>query len=192
MEKELYPLNVAQELQYLPIRTTGSQRTCNISVFCGLQSEIDFGLLKHAVQDEFKRADCLRLRFTAPDANGNIMQYVADHDDRDIALLNLSGMSMAEADSLLQQKSYEEYDRPDIPMATFTMVKMPEGYNGLYIHIDHRLTDSTALIVTVNDIMEIYCHYRFGSPYPAPLASFIEVLKKDLAKANNQKRQAKD
>ena len=179
-------------LQYLPIRETGTQRCCNISVFCGLQSPIDFGLLKHAVQDEFERADCLRLRFTAPDADGNVMQYIVDHDDRDVPMLDLSGMSMTEADAYLQAKTYEEFNAPDIPMAEFTMVKMPEGYNGLYIHIDHRLTDSTALIVTVNDIMEIYCHYRFGSAYPAPLASFIEVLKKDLAKANNPKRQEKD
>ena len=192
MQKELYPLNVGQMLQYLPIRETGTQRCCNISVFCGLQSPIDFGLLKHAVQDEFERADCLRLRFTAPDADGNVMQYIVDHDDRDVPMLDLSGMSMTEADAYLQAKTYEEFNAPDIPMAEFTMVKMPEGYNGLYIHIDHRLTDSTALIVTVNDIMEIYCHYRFGSAYPAPLASFIEVLKKDLAKANNPKRQEKD
>ena len=192
MQKELYPLNVGQMLQYLPIRETGTQRCCNISVFCGLQSPIDFGLLKHAVQDEFERADCLRLRFTAPDADGNVMQYVVDHDDRDVPFLDLSGMSMTEADAYLQAKTYEEFNAPDIPMAEFTMVKMPEGYNGLYIHIDHRLTDSTALIVTVNDIMEIYCHYRFGSDYPAPLASFVEVLKKDLAKANNPKRQEKD
>ena len=192
MQKELYPLNVGQMLQYLPIRETGTQRCCNISVFCGLQSPIDFGLLKHAVQDEFERADCLRLRFTAPDENGNVMQYVVDHDDRDVPFLDLSGMTMHEADAYLQTKTYEEFNAPDIPMAEFTMVKMPEGYNGLYIHIDHRLTDSTALIVTVNDIMEIYCHYRFGSEYPAPLASFIEALKKDLEKANNSKRQSKD
>ncbi|MBQ6907802.1 MAG: Smr/MutS family protein, partial [Clostridia bacterium] len=76
MQKELYPLNVGQMLQYLPIRETGTQRCCNISVFCGLQSPIDFGLLKHAVQDEFERADCLRLRFTAPDADGNVKLQV--------------------------------------------------------------------------------------------------------------------
>ena len=192
MEKVLYPLNVGQELQYLPIRRTGSQRTCSISIFSGLQTQIDFGLLKHAVQDELKRADCLRLRFTAPDENGDIMQYVADRDDRDIPFLDLSGMTMAEADAVLQQKGFEEFNEPDRPMVEMTLVKMPEGYNGLYIHIDHRLTDSTALIVNANDIMEIYCHYRFGSPYPAPLASFIDVLQKDLAKAANPKRQARD
>ena len=192
MEKKLYPLNVGQMLQYLPIRETGTQRCCNISVFSGLQTEIDFGLLKKCVQDEFRRYECLRLRFTAPDENGNVMQYIADSDNRDIPYLDLTDRSMAEADAFLQEKTFEEFNDPDIPMVEVTMVRMPEGYNGVYIHIDHRLVDSSGLIVMVNDIMELYCHYRFGSPYPKPLASFEEVLQQDLKKASNEKRRAKD
>ena len=192
MEKTLYPLNVGQMLQYLPIRETGTQRCCNISVFSGLQTEIDFDLLKRCIKDEFHRYECLRLRFTAPDENGTIMQYIADRDDRDIPYLDLSDRTMAEADAFLQEKTYEEFSEPEIPMVEITMVRMPEGYNGLYVHIDHRLVDSSGLIVMVNDIMELYCHYRFGSAYPRPLASFEEVLQQDLKKANNEKRRAKD
>ena len=176
MEKTLYPLNVGQMLQYLPIRETGTQRCCNISVFSGLQTEIDFDLLKRCIKDEYRRYECLRLRFTAPDEDGYVMQYIADRDDRDIPFLDLSNLTM----------------REEIPMVEVTMVRMPEGYNGMYIHIDHRLVDSSGLIVMVNDIMELYCHYRFGSEYPKPLASFEEVLKGDLKKAQNTKRQAKD
>lgn len=33
MDKKLYPLDVGQMLQYLPIRETGTQRCCNISIF---------------------------------------------------------------------------------------------------------------------------------------------------------------
>ena len=83
MEKKLYPLDVGQMLQYLPIRKTGTQRCCNISVFSGLQTEIDFDLLKRCIQDEYRRYECLRLRFTAPDEDGNVQQYIAERDDRD-------------------------------------------------------------------------------------------------------------
>ncbi|MBQ9606040.1 MAG: chromosome condensation protein [Lachnospiraceae bacterium] len=192
MTKKLYPLNVGQMLQYLPIKETGTQRCCNISIFSGLQTEIKFGLLKQCIEEEIKRADCLRLRFTAPDKDGNVMQYIAPNDPRDIPFIDLSGKSMEEADAFLQQKTFEEFNDPDIPMVEFTMVKMPEGYNGMYVHIDHRLTDSSGLIVMINDIMELYCHYRFGSRYPDPLTSFEEVLQTDLEKAGNEKRRAKD
>ncbi len=192
MSKELYPLSVGQQVQYAPIKRTGRQGYANICVFAGLQQPLDFGLLKHAIQDEFVRSDCLRIRFTAPDENGEIMQYIVPHDSRDIPYIDLSHMTMQEADAFLQSKSFEEFNEPDRPMVEFTMVSMPEGYNGMYIHIDHRLTDSSGLIVNVNDIIEIYCHYRHGSPYPEPLSSFVDVLKKDLKKATNTKRLEKD
>ena len=192
VEGKLYPLNVGQMLQYLPIRETGTQRCCNISVFSGLQTAIDFDLLKKCIHDEYQRYECLRLRFTAPDEDGYVQQYIADKDDRDIPFLDLSGLSMKEADDFLQEKTFEEFNEPDIPMVEITMVKMPEGYNGMYIHIDHRLVDSSGLIFMVNDIMELYCHYRFGSDYPDPPASFEEVLISDLNKAQNPKRAAKD
>ncbi|MBQ9632017.1 MAG: chromosome condensation protein [Lachnospiraceae bacterium] len=192
MQRELYPLNVGQLLQYDPIRRTGSQAYCNISLFFGLQVPLDFGLLKHAIQDEIKRAECLRIRFTAPDENGDIMQYIEPVDYRDIPFLDLSHLSLQEADQYLQDHSYKEFAEPDIPMVDFIMVSMPEGYNGVFIHIDHRLMDSSSLIVMIKDILDIYSHFRFGTPYPQPPASFLEVLKKDLKKAANTKRQEKD
>ncbi|MBR1629769.1 MAG: chromosome condensation protein, partial [Lachnospiraceae bacterium] len=192
MPRELYPLNVGQLLQYDPIRRTGSQAYCNISLFFGLQAPLDFGLLKHAIQDEIKRSECLRIRFTAPDKNGDIMQYIEPEDYRDIPYIDLSNMSMEEADKYLQDHSYKEFAEPDIPMLDFVMVSMPDGYNGTFLHIDHRLMDSSSLIVMIKDILDIYCHFRFGTPYPEPPASFIEVLKKDLKKAENTKRQEKD
>ena len=40
--------------------------------------------------------------------------------------------------------------------------------------------------------MQLYIHYRFKSDYPADLADFEMVLEKDLKRANNEKRFAKD
>ena len=44
MDKKLYPLDVGQMLQYLPIRETGTQRCCNISIFSGLQAFVSGSL----------------------------------------------------------------------------------------------------------------------------------------------------
>ena len=72
------------------------------------------------------------------------------------------------------------------------MLKLPEGYNGFFIHMDHRLIDSCGLVVMTNDLMQLYTHYKFGAQYPADLADFETVLQSDLKKANNEKRFAKD
>ena len=58
--------------------------------------------------------------------------------------------------------------------------------------MDHRLIDSCGLIVMINDLMQLYTHYRFGSDFPKDLADFETVLSKDLEKAANKKRFLKD
>lgn len=190
--KEYYPLTAAQKLHYNWMKTYKTQQVSGVSVVASLQAQLDFGLLKKCIQLEFERYGCMRIRFTKPDKEGEIKQYLAAKETRDIPIKDLSGMSMAEADSLMQQWAYETFDGDDIPLCDVTMVKLPEGYNGFFIHMDHRLIDSCGLVVMVNDLMQLYTHYRFKSPYPDNLADFEDVLAKDLKRANNEKRFAKD
>lgn len=190
--KEYYPLTAAQKLHYSWMKTYKTQQVSGVSVVASLQAQLDFGLLKKCIQLEFERYGCMRVRFTKPDGKGEIKQYLAAKEARDIPMKDLSGMSMAEADSLMQQWAYETFDGNDIPLCDVTMVKLPEGYSGFFIHMDHRLIDSCGLVVMINDLMQLYTHYRFQSPYPDKLADFEEVLVKDLKRANNEKRFARD
>ena len=77
-------------------------------------------------------------------------------------------------------------------MNEFIMVSLPDGYEGIYLRIDHMLTDSCGVIFMVNDIMELYCHYIFGTPLPAPMISYKDAVMKDLEKAADPVRFAKD
>ena len=190
--KEYYSLTAAQKLHYNWMKTYKTQQVSGVSVVASLQTELDFGLLKKCIQLEFERYGCMRIRFTKPDGKGEIKQYLAAKEVRDIPMRDLSGMSMAEADSLMQQWAYETFDGNDIPLCDVTMVKLPEGFNGFFIHMDHRLIDSCGLVVMINDLMQLYTHFRFESPYPDNLADFEEVLMKDLKRANNEKRFARD
>lgn len=190
--REYYPLTAAQKMHHDWILDYKTQQVSGVSVIASLQTEIDFGLLKKCIQLEFERYGCMRIRFTKPDANGQVKQYIVEREDRDIPIKNLSGMTMEEADNLMQQWAYETFDGDDIPLCDVTMMKLPDGYNGFFIHMDHRLIDSCGLIVMINDLMKLYTHYRFGSEYPEDLADFETVLVKDLKRANNEKRFAKD
>lgn len=190
--REYYPLTAAQKMHHDWILDYKTQQVSGVSVIASLQTEIDFGLLKKCIQLEFERYGCMRIRFTKPDANGQVKQYIVEREDRDIPIKDLSGMTMEEADNLMQQWAYETFDGDDIPLCDVTMMKLPDGYNGFFIHMDHRLIDSCGLIVMINDLMKLYTHYRFGSEYPEDLADFETVLVKDLQRANNEKRFAKD
>ena len=190
--RKYYPLTAAQKMHHDWILDYKTQQVSGVSVIASLQTEIDFGLLKKCIQLEFERYGCMRIRFTKPDANGQVKQYIVEREDRDIPIKDLSGMTMEEADNLMQQWAYETFDGDDIPLCDVTMMKLPDGYNGFFIHMDHRLIDSCGLIVMINDLMKLYTHYRFGSEYPEDLADFETVLVKDLKRANNEKRFAKD
>ncbi len=191
MRKE-YPLTAAQNMHHQWIREYNTQQVSGVSIVASLKVELDFGLLKKCIQLEMERYGCLRLRFTKPDKDGNVKQYLVKKDTRDIPLKDLTNMTLKEADDLMQQWAYQTLDGDNRPMCEVYMMKLPEGYNGFFIHMDHRLIDSCGLVVMVNDLMSLYTHYRFGSEYPSDLADFETVLEKDLAKANNEKRFAKD
>lgn len=190
--REYYPLTAAQKMHHNWIQSYKTQQVSGVSVVASLKSPLDFGLLKKCIQLEFERYGCMRIRFTKPDEKGEVQQYMIKKDTRDIPLKDLSGMSLSEADDLMQQWAYETFDGDNIPMCDVTMVKLPEGYNGFFIHMDHRLIDSCGLVVMINDLMQLYTHYRFQSDYPEDLADFETVLAKDLKRANNEKRFAKD
>ncbi len=185
--RDYYPLTAAQKMHHNWIRDYKTQQVSGVSVVASLKAALDFGLLKKCIQLEFERYGCMRVRIAKPDAKGEVKQYIAEKETRDIPIKDLSGMSLAEADKLMQQWAYETFDGDDIPLCDVTMVKLPEGFNGFFIHMDHRLIDSCGLVVMINDLMQLYTHYRFGSEYPKDL-----VLEKDLKKANNEKRLAKD
>ncbi len=190
--REYYPLTAAQKMHHNWIKKYQTQQVSGVSVVASLQSPLDFGLLKKCIQLEIERYGCMRIRFTKPDEKGEVKQYIVERDTRDIPLKDLSGMSMEQADALMQQWAYETFDGDDIPLCDVTMLRLPEGYNGFFIHMDHRLIDSCGLVVMINDLMQLYTHYRFGAAYPQDLADFETVLEKDLKRANNEKRFAKD
>ena len=190
--REYYPLTAAQKMHHNWIKKYQTQQVSGVSVVASLQSPLDFGLLKKCIQLEIERYGCMRIRFTKPDEKGEVKQYIVERDTRDIPLKELSGMSMEQADALMQQWAYETFDGDDIPLCDVTMLRLPEGYNGFFIHMDHRLIDSCGLVVMINDLMQLYTHYRFGAAYPQDLADFETVLEKDLKRANNEKRFAKD
>lgn len=190
--REYYPLAAAQRMHHNWILKYKTQQVSGVSVIASLKAPLDFGLLKKCIQLEYERYGCLRIRFTKPDKTGEVRQYIVEKEDRDIPMKDLSGMTLEEADHQMQQWAYHTFDGDDIPMSEFFLMKLPDGYNGFFVHMDHRLIDSCGLVVMINDIMSLYTHYRFNSPYPQPLADFEQVLAKDLKKANNEKRFAKD
>ena len=81
----------------------------------------------------------------------------------------------------------------DSPMTRVVMIKMPDGFNGIYFLGHHMVVDAQSLICFLKDIIELYCNEKYeGVPYPKDMASYIEQLEKDLAYEAGSKAQARD
>ena len=106
--------------------------------------------------------------------------------------MDLPGKTEEEINATLEEWSSQPFEQVDSPMNEFIMVAMPDGYNGIYLRIDHRLTDSTGMILMINDIMGLYCHFAYGAPMPEDPPLYHLALEKDLAKEDNASRTAKD
>lgn len=188
---EKYALTAAQNMHYQWIKEYGTQQVSGLSIVAAFQGDIDIDALKMSIELERQRYSCLRLRFTKPDENGEILQYIADYEPEDMEVRDLTDMTLKEADDTMQKWAYNTFDGDDIPMCEFFIVKLPEGYTGFFVHMDHRLNDSVGVAVMATDIMNVYKHVKFGDEMPAPLADFEKVLIRDLEKASNEKRLAK-
>ena len=84
MPRKYYPLTPSQKIHFKPIIEFGTQQVANISICMTRQAPLDFGLLKKCIQLEYERYECLRIRFTKVNPNGEVRQYVVSRDDRDI------------------------------------------------------------------------------------------------------------
>lgn len=91
MPRKYYPLTPSQKIHFKPIIEFGTQQVANISICMTLQAPLDFGLLKKCIQLEYERYECLRIRFTKVDPNGEVRQYVVSHDDRDMITKTFHG-----------------------------------------------------------------------------------------------------
>jgi hypothetical protein len=190
--KKTYELTPAQKMHYRWIREYKTQQVAGLSIVASIKADIDFDILKKAILLEYQRYGCMRVRFTKPDKDGKVQQYLSQEEITDIPLKDLSAMTMAEADEVMQSWAYETFDGDNIPMCEVFLMKLPEGYNGFFIHMDHRLIDSCGVVVMTNDIMALYTHFKFGSDYPEELADYTEQLTRDLEKEQNPKRFARD
>lgn len=189
-----YPLTPAQRMHDIWIRDYGTQQVSGVSMVAALKAPLEFDVLKKCLQLEYERNACLRMRFTKRDKQGNVKQWFGakKRDIGEIDTYDLSGMSFEEANDTMQHWAYETFEGDNRDMFEFRLVSLPRGYNGFFLHMDHRLVDSQGLAVLVGDIFRLYAHFTFGAKMPDDLADFVKLTERDLAKANNTRRLEKD
>ena len=67
----------------------------------------------------------------------------------------------------------------DSPRNRVVMIKMPDGFQGIYLLVDHLTMDAQSLIVFPKDVIEIYCNMKYeGSIIRDPWLLILNSSKK--------------
>ena len=190
--KRLYPLTSAQKLHFYTLKYCPKKQVLNIGTSLTIKEDINFDILKDAIYEAYSRCESMRLRFVT-DLEGNVMQYVAEKEERDIEFYDFSDYTMEEAELKMREWTETPFEREDSPLNKVVMIVTPDNYKGIYLLVDHMTMDAQSLIVFLKDIIELYCYKRYeGMEYPKEMYSYIKQIEKDLAYEAGSKAQYRD
>ncbi len=190
--KKAYPLTAAQKLHFYYQKFCPKKQVLNIGTSLTIQQSLDFGALKNAVYQAYDRCETMRLRFME-DENGDVWQYLADREERDIEFFDFTGWEGWAAELRMREWTSIPFARYDSPLNRVVMIITPDGFQGIYLLVDHMTMDAQSLILFLKDVIEIYCNMKYeGIEYPKEMSSYIKQLEKDLAYEAGSKAQKKD
>lgn len=187
-----YPLTAAQKLHYFTIKYSPVQ-VLNIGTGLYVKEDVDFELLKKAIYIAYEHFDSMRMRFIKdPDGADTAYQYIVPNEDRDIPFKDFSSWKEEDAHDEMRRWTAVPFARFNSPMNNIVMIKLPDGYNGLYLKVDHMTMDSSSIIGFYRYVLETYCSMKYGTEPPAPTQPYIPQLEKDLAYDNNSPARQRD
>ena len=188
----VYPLTAAQKFHLFYQNFCPKKEVVNIGTSLTIGVDLDWEVLKNSIYQAYDRCESMRLRFTV-DEEGNWYQYVVEKEEREIEFVDFSGKTMEEAEKEMTAWTRVPFEQQDSPMNRIVMIRTPDGYDGLYLLVDHMTMDAQSLICFMKDIVEIYCSTLYEEvAFPKEMSSYIEQLQKDLAYEAGSKAKARD
>ncbi len=188
-----YPLTVAQKFHRFYSEYCPNKEILNIGTSLTIETELDIEELRKAIYKAYERCESARVRFAYDTKGQQWYQYVAEKEEREIEFVDFSTKTMEEAEATMTEWTRVPFAAEDAPMNKVVIIKMPDGFEGVFFMGDHRLVDAQSLIAFLKDIIQIYCNAKYeGVPYPADLASYIDQVQKDLKYEAGSKAQQRD
>ncbi|MCI5844484.1 MAG: condensation domain-containing protein [Oscillospiraceae bacterium] len=188
---QCYPLTAAQRLHYYTIRYCPRHQVLNIGTGLYIQIDLDFNLLREVIYQAYERQDSMRVRFLQ-DEDGTVYQYVVPFEEREIPFYDFSHWKEEDAHAEMRKWTAVPFKRYHSPMNRVVMIKLPDGYNGIYLKVDHMTMDSSSIIGFHRDVLELYCAKRYGTNVPKPMQSYLKAIERDLVYENDSPAKKKD
>ena len=178
---DAFPLATPQQFMlFMSMQYGADYPVNNIGSGYYWQGEMDFDLMKEAILEAVLRCDTMRMRFM-PDEQYKVLQYITPKSEMEIETWDYSAMPLKEAHEKLLEFSHGQIPMFFCEIHTIKLMKLAEGYNGIFMKLHHLAMDAFSVKVFLRDIMELYLHKLKGAPYPKPMRPYIPVLMGELA-----------
>ncbi len=192
---KVYPLSAAQRLQVFQTEYCPKKELLNIGASLTIEIEIDKDLLREAIAEAYARCESMRLRFVK-DKDGTVYQYVIKKEEREVPYFDFTGWQEDDAKKEMEDWTSTPFERYDTSLNKVVMIKTPDGFEGIYLCVDHLIMDAQSIILFFRDIIEIYCFKKYpeheGVAYPKEMESYLKQLKIDLDYSAGSKANLRD
>ena len=177
---ECYPLTPAQLVHISTLNYSPTAEIVNIGSGQYLQTKLNIAALREALNRAVERCESMRLRFWKDPETGELLQYVVPYQNEYFEYYDFSEWEEDRVTAVLNKWTSQPFETYGGKLSRIVIVSLPDGYNGFYYNVHHSCMDSSSVIAFSKDVMEIYCSILYGMPYPKPMPSYIESVKKDL------------
>lgn len=163
-----------------------------VNYICGgyyWKGGMDFDVMKKSMHEAIQRNECMRVRFVK-DEKYKILQYIVDDTDLGIETVDFSDMTLEEAHKKASEMVHQRHPMFEHDLHMIRLAKFPEGYNGFFYKTEHICMDAYSTKVFIQDVMDIYCHYINGTPYPKPMRSYVKTIMNELAYDGSEQHKA--
>ena len=189
---DVYPLTVAQKFHFYYMNFCPKKEVLNIGTSLTIGAELDFTVLHESIVEAFGRCECLKVRFFQ-DKDETWYQYVDEKAECQVDTEDFTDRTMEEAERVMHTWTQVPFSKQETALFRIVMIRMPDGFQGVYFLVDHRIMDAQSMICFLKDIIEIYCSKVYEDvKYPKEMESYLEQVKKDLAYEAGSRAKARD
>lgn len=192
IKRDCYPLTSAEKVHIYTLKYSPTQEIVNIGTGRYLQTDVNWAALREALNRAVERCESVRLRFWEEPETGEVWQYVMPYENEYFEFYDFSAWSWENAQAVMNRWTSQPFETYGGKLSRIVLVAMPNGYNGYYMNVHHCVMDSASVITFNRDVMDIYCSLLYDLPYPKPMTSYIESVKKDLEYEAGSKKMMRD
>lgn len=184
MERIYYDLTAAQQILFYSQKYTIHKQVNNVCTSILMNKELDFGILKKAIEKAYERNDSFRLRIVK--IGKDLKQYFAEHEKPSIGYLDFTGQSQEAMEKRLFKMAHKPIFAYGKPLSRIYMMHSCDGRSGIYFDVCHMIMDSWGITTFFKDILAIYNNLSNGMNMPKPLVPYEKLLINELNYTNTE------